>query len=114
MVETIGEAFNADWQLFARCVDGRVDLGHAALKCEWRYDLDMMTLVATRGRDFPLASIARQAALSSMRQPAHQRDIRSPRRQEGRAAATADITLVEIERPAGSLQRATWQGCAER
>ncbi|MCZ4076263.1 hypothetical protein [Agrobacterium sp. LMR679] len=52
MVETIGEAFNADWQLFARCVDGRVDLGHAALKCEWRYDLDMMTLVATRGRDF--------------------------------------------------------------
>ncbi|MCZ7500708.1 hypothetical protein [Agrobacterium sp. ST15.13.015] len=58
MVETIGEAFNADWQLFARCVDGRVDLGHAALKCEWRYDLDMMTLVATRGRDFPLASIA--------------------------------------------------------
>jgi len=27
-------------------------------ECDWRYELDMMTLVATRGRDFPLAMLS--------------------------------------------------------
>ncbi|RVK57416.1 hypothetical protein CN155_12475 [Sinorhizobium meliloti] len=27
-------------------------------ECKWNYDLDMLTLVATRGRDFPLSMVA--------------------------------------------------------
>ncbi|RVH56263.1 hypothetical protein CN213_16075 [Sinorhizobium meliloti] len=57
-IETLGEAHNAGWQLVARCRRGKVDHGHSARECHWRYELDMMTLVATRGRDFPLIRLA--------------------------------------------------------
>jgi len=58
MVETLGEAWNLGWRLVARCIDGRVDQGRGSAKCDWSYELDMMTLVATRGRAFPLADMA--------------------------------------------------------
>lgn len=57
-IETIGQAWNAGWQISARCVHGKVDNGQSARKCDWKYGLDLMTLVATRGRDFPLARVA--------------------------------------------------------
>lgn len=57
-IETLGEAFNNGWRLTARCNRGKVDHGHAARECLWRYELDMTTLVATRGRDFPLVQLS--------------------------------------------------------
>lgn len=58
MVETIGEALDHGWSLMARCAWGK----HEGLKtkppCTWRHELEMVTLVATRGRDFPLARVA--------------------------------------------------------
>jgi hypothetical protein len=60
MIETLGEAWNADWHLMARCARGMIDYGRSATKCEWSYNLDMMTLVATRGRDFPVADLAKR------------------------------------------------------
>jgi hypothetical protein len=57
MVETIGEAFSLGWQLKARCAFDREGM-KSVRQCSWSYDLDMLTLVATRGRDFPLAMLA--------------------------------------------------------
>jgi hypothetical protein len=57
-VETLGEAWNLSWQIHIRCLDdGREGLKHKR-RCAYRAELDMRTLVCTRGRDFPLARIA--------------------------------------------------------
>lgn len=58
MVETIGEAFSMGWQLKARCAFGNREGMKSVRQCTWTYDLDMLTLVATRGRDFPLSMVA--------------------------------------------------------
>ena len=51
-IETIGDAWNLSWQVHIRCLDdGREGLNY-------RTDLDLKTLVCTRGRDFPLARVA--------------------------------------------------------
>jgi hypothetical protein len=57
-VETLGEAWNLSWRLYMRCLqDGREGLKHRRA-CDYRTELDMRTLVCTRGRDFPLVRIA--------------------------------------------------------
>jgi hypothetical protein len=57
-VETLGEAWNHSWKLHIRCLDdGMRGLKHKRA-CEYRAELDLETLVCTRGRDFPLARIA--------------------------------------------------------
>ena len=57
-IETLGEAWNFSWTIHIRCLDdGREGLKHKR-ECGYRADLDMQTLVCTRGRDFPLARIA--------------------------------------------------------
>ncbi|RWX36691.1 hypothetical protein EHI43_08770 [Rhizobium leguminosarum] len=35
-----------------------MDTGSSSRKCDWKHSLDMMTLVATRGRDFPILNLA--------------------------------------------------------
>src|SRR5262245_58575415 len=55
---TIGKAWNESLQLRMRCLDeGREGMKHRR-QCGFRATLDMQTLVATRGRDFPIARIA--------------------------------------------------------
>jgi hypothetical protein len=57
-VETLGEAWTFGWKIHIRCLyDGREGLKHKS-RCSYRAELDMMTLVTTRGRDFPLARLA--------------------------------------------------------
>ena len=58
-VETIGEAFSLGWRVVARCVRGREDGAHSKSSCEctYRLELDLETLVCTRGRVFPLSSL---------------------------------------------------------
>ncbi len=58
MVETLGEAWNLSWRIHMRCLDdGMQGLKHKR-ECHYRAELDMATLVTTRGRDFPIARIA--------------------------------------------------------
>jgi hypothetical protein len=40
-----------------RCAWGNRDGMKSVRQCTYRYDLDMQTLVATRGRDFPLSRL---------------------------------------------------------
>jgi hypothetical protein len=57
-VETLGEAWGLSWKIHIRCLyDGREGMKHKR-ECGFRHELDMMSLVCTRGRDFPIARIA--------------------------------------------------------
>jgi hypothetical protein len=57
-VETLGEAFSLSWHIHMRCLDdGRRGLEHAR-ECGYRRELDLETLVCTRGRAFPLTRLA--------------------------------------------------------
>jgi hypothetical protein len=54
-VETIGEAHSYGWRIRARCAHGRRDGMKSIRECTYSAELDMETLVWTRGRAFPLA-----------------------------------------------------------
>ena len=56
-IETIGEAFSLGLRMTARCTLGREDHRNSSRECTFRQDLDMATLVWTRGRDFPLSRL---------------------------------------------------------
>jgi hypothetical protein len=58
--ETLGEAWNWGWGITIRCLDdGREGLKHRK-RCSYRRELDVMTLVCTRGRDFPLVQLSQR------------------------------------------------------
>ena len=57
-VETLGDAYSHSWKVEMRCLDdGMRGLKHKR-RCDNRVKLDLMTLVCTRGRDFPLSMLA--------------------------------------------------------
>jgi hypothetical protein len=57
-IETLGEAWNFSWTIHIRCLDdGREGLKHKRC-CDFRTELDLTTLVCTRGHDFPLARLS--------------------------------------------------------
>jgi hypothetical protein len=58
-IETIGEAFSHGWRVVARCVGGREDgpSSKSSRECTYRRELDLETLVCTRGRAFPLSRL---------------------------------------------------------
>jgi hypothetical protein len=58
MVETLGDAYTLGWRISARCGWGRREGLKSVRECIWKHELDMMTLVATRGRDFPMTMLA--------------------------------------------------------
>lgn len=58
-VETLGEAYALGWRVTVRCSHGREDGAHAksSRECINRKELDMETLVWTRGKAFPLSRL---------------------------------------------------------
>jgi hypothetical protein len=56
-VETIGEAMDLSWRVYARCAWGKRDGMKTRRECTKGYELDLETLVWTRGRAFPLGMI---------------------------------------------------------
>lgn len=56
-VETIGEALDFSWRLTVRCAHGPRDGMKRVRECVYGGELDLQTLVWTRGRDFPLARL---------------------------------------------------------
>jgi len=53
----IGDAYDAGWRVTARCGWGKRAGIKSIRECTCSYELDMQTLVWTRGRAFPLASL---------------------------------------------------------
>lgn len=56
-VETLGEALDFSWRVTVRCAWGKRDGMKSVRECVYGGELDMQTLVWTRGRDFPLARL---------------------------------------------------------
>lgn len=48
-IETLKDALSAGWRVHARCIDGRVDNTRSTAKCRYPAELDVETLVWTRG-----------------------------------------------------------------
>ena len=56
-VETLGDALSLGWRVTARCAWGPRDGMKRVRECLYRAELDMPTLVWTRGRDFPIGRL---------------------------------------------------------
>jgi hypothetical protein len=54
-VETLGEAFDLGWRLTARCAWGKREAMKSRRECVYTAELDLETLVWTRGRALPLS-----------------------------------------------------------
>ena len=57
-VRTLGEAFDAKWGIRMRCTRGDHRGPNKIQECRFETDLCLKSLVATRGREFPIARIA--------------------------------------------------------
>ena len=57
VVETIGQAYDLGWRVMVRCAWGPRDGMKRVRECVYGGELDMATLVWTRGRDFPLGML---------------------------------------------------------
>ena len=57
VVETLGDALVAGWRITARCVWGKRDGINSRRECQYTRELDLETLVWTRGPNFPLSSL---------------------------------------------------------
>jgi hypothetical protein len=58
-VETIGAARSLGWRIHMRCAWGRREGSKTIRECKYRRELDLETLVCTRGLAFPLSSLER-------------------------------------------------------
>jgi DNA-directed RNA polymerase subunit RPC12/RpoP len=56
-VETLGDAFTHSWRITVRCAYGTHDGMRSIRACIYQAELDLPTLVWTRGRNFPLARL---------------------------------------------------------
>src|SRR5271155_2675597 len=56
-IETLGDAMTAGWRVHAKCIDGRVDQTHSTRKCHYTRELNLETLVWTRGRKMLLSDL---------------------------------------------------------
>src|SRR5215813_9307063 len=61
-VETLSEACSQGWRVTVRCANGRTESprSQSSRECSYRKELDMETLVWTRGRTFPLSRLERR------------------------------------------------------
>jgi hypothetical protein len=57
-VETIGEALQFGWRVTARCAWGKREAMKSIRECRESRELDLATLVWTRGASFPLDQLA--------------------------------------------------------
>jgi hypothetical protein len=56
-VETIGEAYDLGWRVMVRCAWGPRDGMKRTRECVYGGELDLLTLLWTRGRNFPIGML---------------------------------------------------------
>jgi hypothetical protein len=54
-VETLGDALSYGWRIRVRCAWGKREGMKSIRECKHGAELDLETLVWTRGRDFPIS-----------------------------------------------------------
>ncbi|MET4636132.1 hypothetical protein ABIE08_004090 [Kaistia defluvii] len=66
-VETLGDAWRAGWTVSARCKGRNARTKNGTKPCLQQVDLDMRTLLWTRGADFPIAMLSDRLMCPSCR-----------------------------------------------
>ncbi|WP_336801499.1 hypothetical protein [Kaistia sp. MMO-174] len=56
-IETLGQAWSAGWRVKARCLGRDASTKKGTRPCLRNIDIDMGTLLWTRGRDFPISML---------------------------------------------------------
>jgi hypothetical protein len=56
-VDTLGVARSLGWKVHMRCADGYRESTKSMRRCVYRKQLDLETLVSTRGQNFPLSRL---------------------------------------------------------
>jgi hypothetical protein len=56
-IQTLGDAWQLGWRITARCAWGPRDGMKSIRECDYRRQLDLQTLVWTRGRNFPVSRL---------------------------------------------------------
>jgi hypothetical protein len=56
-IETLGEAYRLSWRIRVRCLRGYIEGPKSFMKCATNAELDMQTLVWSKGTSFPLARL---------------------------------------------------------
>lgn len=56
-VETLGEAYSFGWRVTVRCAWGKREAMKTRRECTYGAELDLQTLVWTRGAAYPLARL---------------------------------------------------------
>jgi hypothetical protein len=56
-IETLGIARSLGWRVHMRCLDGHRESTKSVRRCVYRKQLDLDTLVCTRGPNFPLSRL---------------------------------------------------------
>jgi hypothetical protein len=88
-IETLGEAYSYGWRVTARCAHGKRDGMKSIKECVYRAELDMETLVWTRGRSFPPLAPGNVAAMPDVRLARRATDLH-------RAARSADDSWRKV------------------
>jgi hypothetical protein len=60
MVETLGEAWSLGWRVHMRCAFGKGPGMKKVRECTFRKELDMDTLIISKGPSFPLSRLAQR------------------------------------------------------
>jgi hypothetical protein len=68
-VETLGVARSLSWKVHMRCTNGYRESTKSMRKCVYRKQLDLETLVATRGPNFPLSRLEQRLMCPSLWEP---------------------------------------------
>jgi hypothetical protein len=76
-VETIGEAYMLGWRIDARCGWGRREAMKSVRGCLGKAELDLHTLVWTRGAAFPISQLDGRLKMSTVRLTAGSANLRS-------------------------------------
>lgn len=112
-IETLGEAWSARWRVKARCAHGKRDAMKSIRECFREYELDMETLVWTRGAAMPLSDLSGRLRCPACRSlKVSVAFVPPPVSDEGRAhfqSPREDLAAlphrVELYGPGGSLDK---------
>ena len=106
-VETLGIARNLAWKVHMRCSDGYREGTKSMRRCIYRRQLDIDTLVCTRGPNFPLSRLEFAPHVSGLREPKRYRRVRTAGQSRGASRMTWEGSPSNHLRKAKGLLRST-------
>lgn len=69
VIETLRDAKTHGWRLTARCAHGKRDGMKTIRECTYQQELDLDTLIWTRGGPFPISRLAERVICPACRSP---------------------------------------------